>query len=86
MVLCDEVEVYVNQDAVSQRELIIGLPYTRPLEIGPYVDLSQKQQEVVTLLIRGLNRSKVCQILDIKRDTLRKRIERIKKKCHVLDP
>jgi len=86
MVLCDEAEEYVNQDEVSQRELIIGLPYIRPLKIGPNIYLTPKQKEIVTLLGKGLNRTEVCQMLGITRLALRLHIHRMKEKRNDFDP
>jgi len=80
VVLCDDVEAYVSQDEVSQRELTIGLPYIRPLKIGSNIYLTPRQREVVTLLGKGLTRQDVCQVLNITRHTLRNYLYKIKQK------
>ncbi len=79
--LCPEAEEYVSQDHVSQRELTIGLPRRGELpDLVSNTHLTKKEKEIVTLLGRGLNRSDICQLLDISRVALRNAIKRMRKK------
>ena len=80
--LCPEAEAYVNQDHVSQRELTIGLPRQGKLpDLVSNTHLTKKEKEIVTLLGKGLNRSDICQVLDISRVALRNSIKRMRKKA-----
>lgn len=79
--LCPEAELYVKQDEVKQKELTIGIPsYGKwPEEISKSL-FSKREMEVVALLLKGLSRDKMCQILDINRKNLQKIVERVTKK------
>ena len=80
--LCLEAEAYVDQDHVSQRELTIGLPRQGKLpDLVSNTHLTKKEKEIVTLLGKGLNRSDICQVLDISRVALRNSIKRMRKKA-----
>lgn len=85
--LCGEAEAWANQDYVGQRELTIGLPRTGEMpELPANVYLTETECAIVTLLGRGLNRRDVCQVMDMSRETLRKHLERLRKKSHAFYP
>ena len=81
--LCPEAELEVSKVEVPEREINIGIwPKTaKPIpELKENTHLTPREKEIVTLLGKGLNRADVCQLLGISRATLRKHIERVKKK------
>jgi len=78
----EAIEAWISQDYVSQRELTIGLP--RQDKFPGFVlnnYLTKKEKEIVALLGRGLDRSDVCQVLDISRSNLRGYFTRLRKKA-----
>ena len=82
MSLCEKAEEYVNQDYASQKEITIGIPLPRELDIHSSVYFTKTEREIVTLLGKGLTREDVCQVLDISRGALRIHFYRLKKKCN----
>ena len=83
---CPELNLYLKEVEKPQREKTIGQPhYSRRFEWPSGVDLTRTEKEIVTLLGRGLSRPQVCEALNITRETLRKHIQRMKKKSHALD-
>ncbi len=85
--LCDDAEVFVNQDYKGQRELPIGLPLYMAAEWPDMIKpvLTKREITIVTMMSRGLERSDVAKILGITRETLRKALQRLRGKCHALD-
>ena len=85
--LCPEAELYVKQDEVRQKELTIGIPAYGKWPNGRSKPLFTKREvEVVALLLRGLSRDKMCQILNINRKNLQKIVERINRKSDKIIP
>jgi DNA-binding NarL/FixJ family response regulator len=83
--LCSEVEDYVNQDNIYQRELTLpNISYNNfsNFESITPTHLSKREKQIVTLLGIGLGRKDISKLLNISRDNLRHIIGRIKNKCH----
>lgn len=80
--LCPEIEAWVAQDTVPQRELTIG--FTTMDDMLPSLlsnsYLTPMEKSILTLLGRGLTRSDVCEVLEISRNTLRYHIYNLRKK------
>lgn len=81
-VLCSSAELYVRQDEVRGKEILIGLPRYQDVEIllSSNTYLTKTEREILTLLGRGLTRGDICQVLEISRGVLRWHIYNIKKK------
>ncbi len=79
--LCPEAELYVKQDEAPQREKTIGLPKYGKLPSYPSnIYLTKREKQIVTLLGQGLTNADVCQLLKMKRGTLRMALKRMKAK------
>jgi DNA-binding NarL/FixJ family response regulator len=79
--LCPEAELYVKQDEVSQRELTIGdIRYGRWPESPEKSIFTEKERQVIPLLLDGKTRKQIGKLLDMTRETLRKHIENIRRK------
>ncbi len=84
--LCPEAEAIVSQDRVPLRELPIGLPgYGSFPDLISKFNLTKKETEIASLLGRNLSRSDVCQLLNIKRKTLRNHLWKMRKKWDGFD-
>ena len=81
-VLCREAELYVSQDEVRQRELLVGLPHysTGVMTMTRRVGLSKRERQIVVLLVEGRSYSEISQILNITRHYVRNIVSRIKAK------
>lgn len=89
--LCNKADKYASQDRVGQgdesinpkgdvSEMFANTSAKEWPELKENTHLTPTDKEVVTLLSRGLNRKDVCQVLEISRQTLRKRLSRMRKK------
>jgi DNA-binding NarL/FixJ family response regulator len=69
-----------------QKEVPVGnleqgyTDYGSPWASSKVSILTTREGEIVTLLGRGLNNNDVCQVLDMKKNTLRQHLFRIRKK------
>ncbi len=80
-VLCPEAEMFVNQDYVSQRELTIGNVRTgRFPKAKRDVKFTEKEKQIVTLIILGKTYLEVAKVLNIKYENVRKIMSRMFKK------
>ena len=52
---------------------------------GTNISLTKTERKIVTLFGYGLNKEDVCELLKISRQSLRKHIERMRKKGHAPD-
>ena len=83
MKLCKTAEEYVNRDYVGQKEKLIGkVQYGDFLKTISNVYLTKREKEIVTLFGKGLDRTDLCQVLNISRNALRINIYRLRKKCN----
>jgi len=70
----------VNQDYCCQREKTVGIPEPRKMELSESTYMTPKEKEIITLLGKNLTRDDICQLLNITRNALRQRLNRIRKK------
>jgi len=97
--LCNEAEIYVNQDFVKLRELPIGVPkYIVPDKVDLEDEINRRildkfeadlaklprQEQVDTLLKMGLKRKDVAQLLGITMGNVRKIVQRHKRRVTLL--
>ena len=76
--LCTEAEVYADQDFVVQRELLIGLPIADSLEEFCMTtedeeepQYTPKEKAILMLLLNGYTIERICDLLEISRNTFR---------------
>ena len=87
---CTKVQNYIDQDYVGSKEFInsdgdVSDMYNNIVEeewpdLKDNIHLTKKEREILNLLGRGLNRSDICQLLNITRKTLRNYIYKLRKK------
>jgi DNA-binding CsgD family transcriptional regulator len=77
---CPELELYLKEIEVPQRELPIGLPSHGTPSWSSSVHLTDLEREILTLLAKGMSRGDVCKLLNITRGTLRVHLTNLKKK------
>jgi len=80
MVLCDDAEVYVSQDEVSQRELTIGIPLYNRMKWSEPTYLTPREHQIVMLLEYGFSKEEIVRARGITRNNLRKILSNVKKK------
>jgi len=79
--ICPELELHLKEITKPQREKVIARPYYgRTPPWSSSIQMTRKEKEIVTLLGRGIPRADVCQILNIKRETLRNKLSVLKRK------
>jgi DNA-binding CsgD family transcriptional regulator len=81
--LCPDALAYANQDQVSQREKTIGipvLPAQTPTFLSSGMDITKMERRILTLAKNDFRREEIAERLRITRPTLRKHIERIRRK------
>lgn len=87
---CIRIKDYIEQDYVGSKEYIdsegdISEVYTNTVErewpdLKENTHLTKKEKEILSFLGRGLNRSDVCQLLNITKKTLRNHVYNLRKK------
>ena len=78
--ICPELELHLKEIEVPQRKKTIGLVRYGRVEWGSSVHLTKTEREIATLLAKGMSRADVCELLNIKRKSLRDHLNRMKKK------
>ena len=79
--LCADAERYARQDHVGRDELPLGLVRHGSFPNGSSLYLTDREREILIMLGRGLDRSDICELLNITRPNLRKIIERVRRKA-----
>jgi DNA-binding NtrC family response regulator len=89
--MCKEAQAYIHQDWVKPQGIERSMePHFFERNMLPSVwgdllsnvRLTESEKRLVTLLGYGMNRADMAHLLQIPRKTLRKRLSRLKRKCH----
>lgn len=89
--MCEEVEHYVNQDYVPQRELTTGkIDFFNDEDGNKLSDwqsdakpipLTKREKQIVRLIAQRLNKKEICHLLEITAHSYEMILSRLKKKA-----